>query len=71
MYYIIFLQVTKHFIRCTANLNVLGQCDHCGGRRSRDHTELLVCDLELGVLWDEYGLVGDIVVCIVLKSLRT
>ena len=46
--------------RCTANLNVL---DHCGGRRSRDHTELLVSELELGVLWDEYGLVGDVVVC--------
>ena len=58
---------TKHFIRCTANLNVL---DHCGGRRSRDHTELLVCELELGVLWDEYGLVGDIVVCAILKFLQ-
>ena len=33
-----------------------------GGRRSREHTELLVNELELGVLWDEYGLVGDIVV---------
>ncbi|KAG1871596.1 hypothetical protein F4604DRAFT_1881075 [Suillus subluteus] len=31
------------------------------GRRSRDHTEVLVEEFELGVLWDEYGLVGDIV----------
>ena len=34
-----------------------------GGRRSRRHTETLVSELELGVLWDEYGLVGDLVVC--------
>ncbi|KAG0703017.1 hypothetical protein DFH29DRAFT_982081 [Suillus ampliporus] len=31
------------------------------GRCSRDHTEVLVEEFELGVLWDEYGLVGDIV----------
>ncbi|KAG1874048.1 hypothetical protein C8R48DRAFT_745953 [Suillus tomentosus] len=30
--------------------------------RSHDHTEVLVEEFELGVLWDEYGLVGDIVV---------
>ena len=30
-----------------------------GGQRSREHTEVLVSELELGVLWDEYGLVGD------------
>jgi hypothetical protein len=47
--------------RCTAHQNNL---DGGGGRRSRDHTELLVSELELGVLWDEYGLVGDIVVCL-------
>jgi hypothetical protein len=33
-----------------------------GTRRSRKHTEKLVEVLQLGVLWDEYGLVGDIVV---------
>jgi hypothetical protein len=33
-----------------------------GTRRSRKHTEQLVEVLQLGVLWDEYGLVGDIVV---------
>ena len=31
-------------------------------RRSQAHTELLVEGFELGVLWDEYGLVGDVVV---------
>jgi hypothetical protein len=31
-------------------------------RRSQAHTELLVQEFELGMLWDEYGLVGDIVV---------
>jgi hypothetical protein len=33
---------------------------HC----SQAHTELLIEEFELGMLWDEYGLVGDIVVCI-------
>jgi hypothetical protein len=32
------------------------------GRRSQPHTEILVEECELGLLWDEYGLVGDIVV---------
>ncbi|KAG1800687.1 uncharacterized protein BJ212DRAFT_1287085 [Suillus subaureus] len=31
-----------------------GQCSH-------NHTKVLVKEFELGVLWDEYGLVGDIV----------
>jgi hypothetical protein len=31
-------------------------------RRCQEHTEALVEELELGILWDEYGLVGDIVV---------
>ena len=34
-------------------------------RRSQAHAELLVEEFELGMLWDEYGLVGDIVVCII------
>ena len=37
--------------------------------RSRQHTELLVKELELGVLWQEYGLVGDVVVSPVLLLL--
>jgi hypothetical protein len=27
---------------------------------------MLVEEFELGILWDEYGLVGDIIVCILL-----
>ena len=34
-----------------------------GGWHSHEHTEVLVSELELGVLWDKYGLVGDLVVC--------
>jgi hypothetical protein len=30
--------------------------------RTREHSNTIVEELELGVLWDEYGLVGDIVV---------
>jgi hypothetical protein len=30
--------------------------------RRREHSNVLVETLELGVLWDEYGLVGDVVV---------
>jgi hypothetical protein len=46
--------------RCTAPAD--GLDDGTYGRRSREHTNLLVEEFELGVLWDEYGLVGDIVV---------
>lgn len=30
--------------------------------RCQDHTNLLVEDIELGLLWDEYGIVGDLIV---------
>ena len=45
--------------RCTVPLN---NPDIEGGHRTRDLTELLVDQLEIGVLWDEYSLVGDIVI---------
>lgn len=48
------------YYRCTARKDDL---DGGGGHRSREHTELLVSEFELGTLWDEYGLVGDIIVC--------
>lgn len=38
-------------------------------RRCKEHTEALVEDFELGVLWDEYGIVGDIVVRCHCRSL--
>jgi hypothetical protein len=45
--------------RCTKHL---GDPNSEGLWRCREHTEALVQELELGVLWDEYGLVGDLVV---------
>ena len=34
-----------------------------GGQCSHGHTEALMSEFELGILWDEYDLVGDLVVC--------
>ncbi|KAG2740823.1 hypothetical protein P692DRAFT_201842419 [Suillus brevipes Sb2] len=45
--------------KCTAPADGLDEGTY--GRRSRNHTEVLVEEFELGVLWDEYSLVGDIV----------
>ncbi len=41
---------------------LLNNFGNLGVRCCREHMEALVEALELGVLWDEYGLVGDIVV---------
>jgi hypothetical protein len=49
--------------RCTAPADDLDGGIY--GRCSREHTDVLVETFELGVLWDEYGLVGDVVVCII------
>ena len=53
--------------RCTAKAEALDDENH--GRRSREHTEILVEEFELGVLWDEYGLVGDIIVFLLFLCL--
>jgi hypothetical protein len=53
--------------RCTAQANNLDSGRHV--RRSQAHTELLVKEFELGMLWDEYGLVGDVAVRILYISL--
>ena len=59
--YISFLpQLLRLLFRCTAPAD--GLDDHKFGCCSWKHTDLLVEEFELGVLWDEYGLVGDIVV---------
>ena len=34
----------------------------------QEHSNALVEMLELGALWDEYGLVGDVVVCVLKFS---
>jgi len=52
--------------RCTAPAK--GIDDAIYGYRSCGHTDVLVQEFELGVLWDEYGLVGDIVVRIISPS---
>ncbi|KZT20824.1 hypothetical protein NEOLEDRAFT_1074755, partial [Neolentinus lepideus HHB14362 ss-1] len=49
--------------KCTARRGSL-EGDGINIRRWCEHTEALVESLDLGTLWDEYGIVGDIVVCI-------
>ena len=51
--------MTDQSTRCTVPL---GKPDTEGGCRTHEPTELLVDKLELGVLWDKYGIVRDIVV---------
>lgn len=53
------------FLRCTAPQFDLNQTEGVT-RRCQDHTKLLVRELELGVLWDGWGIVGDIVVRLLL-----
>lgn len=47
---------------CPTDRNVLGHPEPRGSR-SRDHTEALVKVFDLTTLWDDYGVVGDLVVC--------
>lgn len=53
--------------RCTAPGSDLDSGQY--GRRSQAHTDLLVEEFELGTLWEEYGIVGDIAVCSSLSVL--
>jgi hypothetical protein len=55
-------------IRCTARANNFDN-DSRVVLRSREHTNTFVRMLELSTLWDEYSLVGDVVVRIVLFML--
>ena len=48
------------YIRCTAPSQDLDGHQHL--RWSHAHTEMLGEEFELGVLWDEYGIVGDVIV---------
>lgn len=59
-------QLLTCLFRCTAPANDLDGGEY--GRRSRAHTDMLVEEFELGVLWDQYGLVGDVVVSNFLVS---
>lgn len=55
--------------RCTAQAS--GLDDEICGRCLREHTDMLVEAFELGTLWDEYGLVGDVVVSFFFLRLRS
>jgi len=46
--------------RCTAPSQDLDSHRHI--RRSHAHSDVLGEEFELGVLWDEYGIVGDVIV---------
>lgn len=52
--------------RCTAPADALDEKVY--GARDLGLTNMLVEGFELGVLWDEYGLVGDVIVCIVIHD---
>jgi len=58
--YLPIMYITDKPFRCTAPAKDLDSGQY--GRRSQAHAEVLVEEFELGMLWDEYGLVGDIVV---------
>ena len=51
---------SQGYPRCLAPSKNLDGQRHI--RRSRKHTEVVGEEFELGVLWDEYGIVGDIIV---------
>jgi hypothetical protein len=52
----------KNYSRCIAPANDLDSGRHM--RRSQAHAELVVEQFELGVVWDQWGIVGDIAVCL-------
>ena len=58
-----YVQCLPFSCRCTAPVDNLDGGWHppC----SKEHTEIISAKFELGQLWDEYGLIGDIVVSIV------
>ena len=51
------------YSRCTARPNDLDEFGEGPGRRSHEHTYLLQKHFDLKMLWDEYGIVGNIMVC--------
>ena len=59
------ISLTYQFLRCTAPPNNLNQMEgiRC---QFQEHTELLVHEVELSLLWDGWGIVSDVVVRILL-----
>ena len=49
------------FLRCTAPQSDLNKTEGVT-HRCQEHTEILVSEFELGLLWDGWGIVGDVVV---------
>lgn len=47
------------FVRCTVKLKDI---DEEGVPRSYEHREVLVEEFELGEVWHDYGIIGDVVV---------
>ena len=58
---------TFHFPRCLAPANDLDNPAFQNNPRTLEHTRTILQNLELGQLWDAYGLVGDIVVSAVFR----
>ena len=59
VYYSIFLLSVLIGVRCTANADNL---DAPAGRQCHEHTDTLLEAFTLKELWDEYGIVGDLLV---------
>jgi hypothetical protein len=67
----VFFQVVHYFyfvtflLRCRASPGQLdNRRDDTNERRSRDHTDFLATRCEMRVLYDNYGIIGNIIVCI-------
>jgi len=54
--------------RCRAASDQLDNSEDIYERRSRDHTDFLATKCEMGVLYDNYGIIGDIIASIVIYS---
>ena len=50
--------------RCRAPSGDLDNNEERSERCSRTHTDFLCTRCELGLLYDNYGIIGDIIVCI-------
>jgi len=56
------LCIADSVFKCTASVNDLNSGQYVC--QSQLHNELLFEEFELDVLWDEYRLVGDIIICV-------
>ena len=64
---VIVLSVKANILRCDAlpdNLDGPGSCRH-----SHEKMDFFIKNFDPGILWDEYGIRNDIVVCLSLFSM--